>query len=161
MVYTFGERCGTSGLINAGDVFVQLWNPDSSDVVKLRSFHLASVGAGDLVRDTRLRRSTSRGATPALTVTPDLDNASNRGKAPPSGLVMEFATFGTQPTLDTSDLDKWRQENTAANFQGIGTMLVAPRPIEIPPGTGLCIVTLFGSTLGATTQFECWAEVED
>lgn len=84
-----------------------------------------------------LARSTARGATPGATVTPDLDNSQNRGKAPNSAFVLELAAFGTQPTVDGSDLVRW---NLPAAI-GAGVILPLRRPVEVPAGTGLVLIT--------------------
>jgi len=85
--------------------------------------------------NVRFRRITARG-TAGSTVTPDIDNHSIRGIAPPSGSVLDLAAFTVQPTLDGSDLGLGY---VFAAAQGSGLVYPIPGGIEIPGGTGLAM----------------------
>lgn len=123
----------TAATINL--VVAQLWNPHATARLRVSEVHLANQ-SGATVGNAVLRRSTARGATPAVTVTPDIDNNFDRTLAPASGAVLELgATFATQPTVDLSDLFRW----TVTAAVGAGVVWSFPAGLVIPPATGLVI----------------------
>lgn len=139
----------------ADHVVAQIWNPHATQRIKAILFSLYKQGGAGTAGDSvRLRRSTARG-TPATTVTPDIDNHSERALAPPSGFLLDLAAFSVQPTLDTSDLGiGW----TAPAVQGAG--IVRPMPgIIVPPGTGLAIVQVAATIWPASEVV--WEILED
>lgn len=135
MIYYVGGRMNAATAATLRHCAAQLWNPDAADRINVQEIWVCDTAAS--VANIALARSTARGATPGATVTPDLDNAINRGKVPNSASVLELAAFGTQPTMDASDLFRW---NLPAAI-GAGVQLPLGRPIEVPPGTGLCVIT--------------------
>ena len=46
-----------------------------------------------------LIRTTTNGTTPGATVTPDIDNDTQRAVAPASGAVLETSNFATEPSV--------------------------------------------------------------
>jgi hypothetical protein len=115
---------------------MQLWNPHSTQRIKLLSWGLFKEAAGTAADGARWRRSTARG-TPGSTVTPDVDNHSERAIAPPSGALFDLSAFSVQPTLDASELGQgW----IAAAFAAAGGIFTWPGGVVIPPGTGLALV---------------------
>ena len=113
----------------------QLWNPSTTVSIFVHEIHFVQTAA--VVSNLVVQRSSARGAAPTATVTPDIDNDYEHGLAPPSGAVLELATFGTQPTLATPPLLAW---NLPAAI-GSGLMWVFSRPIRVKPGAGICIAT--------------------
>ncbi len=135
MGYAVAGRTTAATAATAGLVVAQLWNPHTSIRTRVSELHLNNQ-SGASVGNAVLRRSTARGATPAATVTPDIDNNFDRTMTP-SGMVLELgATFGTVPTVDPSDLFRW----TITAAVGAGVVWTFPAGLVIPPGTGFVIV---------------------
>lgn len=133
MRYSVAGRTAATAA-TARTVAAHLWNPDTTDRVNVNEIHIVSTTAG--LSNLCIARTTTIG-TAGSTVTPDLDNAHNRGKVPNSAAVLGLALFSVMPTVDGSDLLRW---NLPAVI-GAGLMWVFSEPIEIPPGTGLAIIT--------------------
>jgi len=119
----------------ADHAIAQLWNPHSTQRIKVIHFTLFKTAAGAAADAFRLKRSTARG-TAGSTVTPDIDNHSERAVAPVSGVLLDLAAFSVQPTLDASELGP---EFVAAAFAAAGVVYAIPGGIVIPPGTGLVL----------------------
>lgn len=129
-----GRHLATAATAN--HVGAQLWNPSTTKGIWVTA--VAMFQTGGVVSNPALSRTSARGATPTSTVTPDIDNDWDRAVAPPSGVVLELATFGTQPTLAGPDLFK---ANMPAAI-GSGFMVpFAGRGIFVPSATGLAIYT--------------------
>ena len=127
-----GRNAATAA--TADHVVWQMWNPHATQRVRLVSFSMFAQGAAPAAGwSGRLRRSTSTG-TAGSTVTPDIDNHSIRGAAPPSGVLLYLAAFTVQPALDASELGLGF---TFAAVQGSGIVYPIPGGIEIPPGAGI------------------------
>lgn len=121
----------------ADHVAAQLWNPDATRGLWVVEIHMQKCTTATLDNHGVVRSST-RGATPTTTVTPDLDNDFEREVTPDTGAVLELATFGTQPALATPYL--YRGVLPAA--VGSAVQYVFPGDgIKVPFGTGLCIAT--------------------
>jgi len=134
-MYTVTGR-GAATAATADHAIFQVWNPHATQIVKLICWSLFKSAAGAGGDSLRFRRSTVRG-TAGSTVTPDIDNHSRRGIAPPSGLLLDFAAFTTQPTLDGSDFNLgW----IAAAFAAAGGIFSIPGGIEIPPSSGIVAI---------------------
>jgi hypothetical protein len=155
MIYRVGARSSATAA-TANHVAAQLWNPSSGVPLWVREIHVASVTAA--VSNTSIARSNARGATPTTTTTPDIDSDSEKALAPPSGAVLETATFGTQPTLDTPALESW---NLPAVI-GAGMMFVFGErgrgAIKVPPGAGLCVYTPVAVALVSSDFTFVWEE---
>lgn len=117
----------------ANHVAAQLWNPHASERVLVHEITWCQLVA--TVSNIAVMRTTARGATPTATVTPTIASDYARSLLPPSGAVLELATFGTQPTLEGVPLFRW---NMAANI-GTGFMYTFPEPVEVLPGSGLVV----------------------
>lgn len=138
----------------AGHVIAQLWNVSASHrivVTEIGLFKTAAGAAGDAIQ---IQRSTARGATPGSTATPGAANAYENDAAPPSGFVLELAAFTAQPTLATPGLKGW----VAAAVAASGIVFPFPRELNVPPGTGICIVQVAAT---AWPVSEVWFEVGD
>lgn len=119
----------------ADHAIMQVWNPHATQRIKLLNWGLFKEAAGTAADGSRWRRSTARG-TPGSTVTPDIDNHSERAIAPPSGVLFDLSAFSVQPTLDASELGQgW----IAAAFAAAGGIFTWPGGMTIPPGTGLVL----------------------
>lgn len=132
-----------------------VWNPHSTQRVKLLAFDMMqqqAMGAGTAMR---LRRTTARG-TPGGTGTPGIGNHSLRGIAPASGLLLDRAPFSVQPTLETGDI--------APGFvftvtQGNGLLYYEfPGGVEIGPGAGLAWVQVAATALSNFQVSVYWLE---
>ncbi|MGH2690734.1 MAG: hypothetical protein ACRDKW_18285 [Actinomycetota bacterium] len=119
----------------ANHVAAQLWNPSAIKALEVVEILVVQVGA--TVSNHSLQRSTARG-TAGSTVTPDIDNDYSRALAPPSGVLLDLAAFSVQPTL--AGPDAFRANAPAAAGVGFGWSFYS-KPYEVPPGTGVCILT--------------------
>lgn len=140
-VYYVGGRMAAASGTTARNAAAQLWNPHANKRINVREIWIANTAA--TAAQIAIARSTAIGATFGVTVTPDLDNGADRDVAPPSGFVLHLSGFGTQPTVDASDLVRW---NLPASI-GSGVIIPFAQPIVVPPGTGLCIVTATAAAL--------------
>ena len=135
MGFAVSGRTSAATAATAGLVIAQIWNPHPTARTRVSELHL-SIISGVTVGNAVLRRSTAKGATPAVSITPDIDNNLDRTVAPVSGLLLELgATFATAPTLDTSDLYRW----TVTAAVGAGVVWTFPAGLVIPAGTGIVI----------------------
>lgn len=118
-------------------VAAQLWNPDSVRSLWVVEIHIQK--STTATADSHgVVRSSAKGTTPTVTVTPDLDNDFVREITPDTGALLELATFASQPTLATPYM--YRGNLPAAI--GSAVQYVFPGDgIKVPPGTGLCIAT--------------------
>ncbi len=112
-----------------------LWNPHGTQRIKVINFTVFKTAAGTAADAFRLKRATARG-TAGSTVTPDIDNHSERAAAPVSGALLDLAAYSVQPTLDASELGP---EFVAAAFAAAGIVYAIPGGVVIPPGTGLVL----------------------
>jgi hypothetical protein len=151
-VYSVYGQTGTlAGTAN--HVISQIWNPHATQRIKVVSFVIAKRGTGGA--DIAMRRTSARGATPNNTKTPGISNHHNRGVAPPSGALVDYGSFGTQPTLVGVDLGiRW--ESIA--LIGWNMIYVIPGGIEVPPGSGLALIQKTASGYSANVT---WTWMED
>lgn len=123
----------------AGSVAFSLWNPHTSQILKLKRIVLSLQNGGSVGAIAIFQRSSTRG-TPASTVTPGVSNDSKRGAAPPSGALLDLGTFTVQPTLDTDELFSFAQLGGASGGDAdLSTYDFPGDGFYIPPGTGLCL----------------------
>jgi hypothetical protein len=128
-----GRNAATAA--TADHAIAQLWNPHSTQRIKVIQIAVFKTTAGTAGDAFRLRRSTARG-TAGSTVTPNIESHSERAIAPPSGMLLDLAAFSVQPTLASGEVGPgW----VAAAFAASGIMYPVPGGIVIPPGTGLVI----------------------
>jgi len=134
-VYTVRGRTAATAA-NANDTIAQLWNPSSSQRLRLIQFGLIKNAAGTAGDSFRLRRTSARG-TAGSTVTPGQAHHSIFGVAPVSGALLDLAAFTVQPTLVAGELGPdW----IANSLTACGLHYPIPGGIEIPPGAGLALV---------------------
>lgn len=134
--FSVGGRSANTA-ITADHVAAQLWNPDATRSLWVVEIHIQKTTTATLDNHI-ISRSSARGATPTLTVTPDLDNDFEREITPDTGAVLELATFTTQPTLTTPPMYK----GVLPAAIGASVQYVFPgNGIKVPFGTGLCVAT--------------------
>lgn len=135
MYHVRGRTAATAA--TADHCLAALWNPHSTQRIKVVQIGVFKTGAGAAADAIRLRRISARG-TAGSTVTPGVENHSERGAAPPSGALLDLAAYSVQPTLiGSSELGP---DFVAAAFAAAGLLYAIPGGIVIPAGTGLAIV---------------------
>lgn len=132
-----------------------LWNPHSTQRIKLISFSMFAQSAAPAAGwSMRLRRITARG-TAGSTVMPGISNHSTRGVAPVSGVLLDLAAFSVQPTLDSVDL---AIGYTFAAVQGSGINFPIPGGIELGPGAGVACIQAPATASVAFEVSASWLE---
>lgn len=112
---------------------VNLWNPHSTSRIELFEIWIANTVATAF--NVSMTRTTARG-TASTTAALAIANAILNDTAAPSGFVVDTA-WSVAPTVSAADLIRW---NIPATI-GAGVILPFPDPIEIPPGTGIALIT--------------------
>ena len=140
----------------AGEPIAAVWNPDSTNRIKLVEFGFYKTG--QTFTRYRLARITTRG-TPGVTATPDGNNAwANDGEIPPSGTVLDMALYTVNPTVGSS---LWSDAHTGGSGGG-GTGYVwtfdAGGGLTINPGTGVCMLALAAGIMPISEFYAVWAE---
>lgn len=130
--YAVSGRCVATAA-TADNVGAALWNPSSTRALWVTAIMWAQTVA--TVSNPGIVRTTTRG-TQTLTFTPDIDNDVLRDLTPATVAVLD-ATYSAQPTVAGPYL---MRTNLPAAI-GSGFILPFPRPIKVPPGTGLGIAT--------------------
>lgn len=144
-----GRSAATGATANA--VVAGIWNPHTTQRARIAEIHIVAQGAAPTAGNSlNIRRSTARG-TSTSTVTPDIDNDIQRMSAPGSGMTLDL-TYSVQPTLDASVLWQW---NLAAV---VGSGVILPMEVSIPPGTGLCICQIAATVTPACDISIAWRE---
>ncbi|MGH8581298.1 MAG: hypothetical protein ACREWG_00620 [Gammaproteobacteria bacterium] len=148
-----GESAATAA--TADHAIAAFWNPHASQRIKVVSFALFKAGGAGAAGDSfRGRRITVRG-TAGSTVTPGIAQHSERGIAPPSGVLLDLAAFTGQPTLDTVDLGiGW----TAPAVQGAGIVYPIPGGIVLGPGAGIALIQVAATAWPASEITFSWLE---
>lgn len=136
---------------------MQFWNPHSTMRVTVIEISLVTVTAPGSGSGVELRRTSARGATPTATVTPAIQQDEQRVLAPPSGAVLELATFGTQPTLEAGGLWAWILAAAAA----AGFIYPIPAGLVVPPGTGIALVNRAAIIVPACEVTVVWRETTE
>lgn len=152
-MYTCRGRSAATAA-TADHAIAQLWNPASTQRIKVIQFGVFKGGAGAANDAFRLRRSTARG-TAGSTVTPNIEAHSERAVAPVSGALIDLAAFSVQPTLAAGELGP---EFMAAAFAAAGTIYAIPGGIVIPPGTGLVIAQIAATAWPLSSISWSWLE---
>jgi len=154
-----GYQVGGPGLATAATLahsMFQLWNPHASIRLMVNEIHLANTTA--IATNLGILRSTARGATPTVTQTPVIDSSRSRQVIPPSGALLDCGTFGTQPTLANSTVFLERAIIPASIGAAIFFTFPLDDPLEVPPGTGICLVTSLAAVTAATVATFVWRE---
>lgn len=129
-----------------------LWNPHATQrimVVQWQLFCQTAPGAGLAYR---FRRITTRG-TPGSTVTPDRNNHSIYGVAPPSGALLDLGAYSVQPT----EAGEFAGSYVPAAIIASGIVLNLGN-IEVPPGTGLALVQVAATASPVFEHVPSWRE---
>lgn len=130
-----------------------LWNPHATARLVVYEFGLCAAAAPAAGASFYLRRATARG-TPGSTVTPGIQHSLARAIAPPSGALLDLATYSAQPTFEADGFLGWVLAAVAAS----GIIVPIPRGIEVPPGAGLSIVTAAAIAVPASEVWFGWQE---
>lgn len=144
------ELSGSSANVSVGAV---LWNPHAS--ISLFVSALSFFTGSAAVADIGITRSSSRG-TPVASITPDLDNDFARRIAPISGAVIDHNFGANNPTLVTTSPYLAIGYCVAVIYSGFS--FVFNKPIEVPAGTGLALVTQVASVIPAGNVTFVWDE---
>lgn len=133
-----------------GNALFGLWNPHATVRVRTVEIGICCNGAPAAGASLFASRTTARG-TSTSTVTPDIDNDTQRAQSPTSGLVLDL-TYSAQPTFDASSL--WQWTFAAVSASGI----IVPLEIAIPPGTGLAFRNVGGIIFPISDVSVGWRE---
>lgn len=133
-----------------------LWNPHSTLRIRVIEISLVAVAAPGAGAGVELRRMSARG-TAGSTVTPAIANHDARSIAPPSGALLDVATYSVQPTLEANGLWNW----VLSAVIGSGFIYPTPLGIVVPPGAGLVLVNRAGIVVPACEVTFVWQEHDD
>jgi hypothetical protein len=111
-----------------------LWNPHATLAIVVYEISLFATTAPAAGSTAVIKRITARG-TQTTTVTPSIENDTQRGAAPSSGAVLDLA-YSAQPTK-AADPSMWG--TILAAVIGSGFQQPFPEGIRVPAGTGLAI----------------------
>lgn len=130
---------GTTAATAATDqhAVAALWNPHSTARIHVKEISLVAFAAPGAGAGVLIRRISARG-TAGSTVTPGIEHATDRDIAPPSGFLLDLATYSVQPTL-VANSDMWGWVLAAVAASGF-IYVPAGDEITIPPGTGIALV---------------------
>ena len=130
-----GKTAATAATID--HAVAQVWNPSTSKRFKVLEFHVFKQGAVGGADEPVIRRSTARG-TAGSTVTPAASTEVEQVANPPSGFLLDLATFSVQPTLAAGPL--YGAVIPAAIGAGI-MWTFTDMGLEVPAGQGLVLTT--------------------
>lgn len=114
---------------------------------------LVAVAAPAAGSGIELRRMSARG-TAGSTVTPAIQQHDARELAPPSGALLDLATYSAQPTVEAGGLMAW----VLGAVIGSGFIYPIPRGIRVKPGAGLVMVTRAAIAVPACEAWFVWTE---
>ena len=154
-MYTVRGRIAATAATLDHAIF-SVWNPHATQRIKLLSWAIFKEGTGTAGDALRLRRISARG-TPGSTVTPTIENHSERGAAPPSGFLLDLSAFTVQPTLIAGELGLgW----ISSAFAAAGGIFAIPGGLIIPPGTGMAFLqdkaTIWPISVASVSVLEDW-----
>lgn len=152
MDVTLGRATNAATAATAGHAVAQLWNPHATLDLYVSQIGLSVTAATACI--PALRRSSARGTAGAST-TSARENDHAYGAAPASGAIVDVAAFSVQPTLIGSN--EAHQAQVAAAI-GSGWVFSIGRPIVVPAGTGLVIVTSTAVAFPISRLWFTWAE---
>lgn len=148
MSYRVAGRTAATAAVN--NAVCTLWNPSTAFRIHVIEFGVFITTAGTAAQTIIVQRATARG-TAGSTVTPDIDNDSDRLLVPPSGALLDLAAYSAQPTFDASELFRFPLANVA------GSGVVIPFDVDIPPGTGLTLKATLTAWPASDVNFN-WRE---
>lgn len=136
-----------------------LWNPHATGDIWIQEVHVwLTVGTASV---PALRRISARG-TPGSTVTPAREHDPAYGAAPPSGALVDCATYTVQPTLigaSSQSSSLFRAQLAAL----IGASFMYPIPatdqIRVPAGAGVVLVTSTAVAFPASIVTFVWRDI--
>lgn len=132
--YMAGGRMNAATDATADSTAFVIRNASTTKTIYVREIWAAVTAA--TVAQLGLVRTSTAGTTPGTTVTPDIDNDTQRAVAPVSGALLETSNFATEPTVAGPYLAR---ANTPAAV-GSGFLWVFNTPIAVPQATGLAVV---------------------
>lgn len=136
---------------NADDAVAALHNDHGTKSIYVREIWCFTSAATTM--NLGIQRTSTAG-TPAVTVTPDADNAFDRHAAPPSGCDLNVGNFTAEPTKQGPYLIR----AVSAAQAGAGFVFSFPQPIEVPAGTGLAICTTTAAAFPVADVTFVWDE---
>ena len=156
--YSVEGRTASAMAATGGHAIAALWNPSSTERIKLIEFALVKPNITNSLR-WRIIPITARG-TPASTVTPDEDNDWEGAKVPPSGALFDIGPYSVQPTVAGSGLQSTIISGTTTPGAGFSFRVDDPsQPIWIPPGCGIAMIQGSGTASEAGQILWCiWDE---
>lgn len=134
----------------ADNAITALWNPSTATPVWVCEIHLFKTGAG-AADVPRVRRITAEGTT-VVTFSPGIQHDYDRQLAPPSAARL-IGDWSAEPTIEGT-ASRGIVGAVIAGSIGSGMMWVFTRPIKIPEGAGLAVVT--GSALAFPISEATW-----
>lgn len=137
----------------AGLAVAALWNPHATSRISVVEFGLCCTVAPAAGASILLQRLSARG-TPGSTITPAIQQGFQRDCTPQSGALLDLAIWTGVPTIEAAGFMGWVFAAVAAS----GIIYPIPRGIELPPGTGLCIVTAAAILIPASEVWFQWEE---
>lgn len=130
-----------------------LWNPHASRAITVYEIGLVVAAAPVAGCTVAIRRISTRG-TPGSTMTSTIASDTSYGVAPPSGAVLDLATYTVQPTVDGPGLWGWVLPAVTAS----GFIQPLPRGVTIRPGQGLAVVTGQAIAIPAAEVYVVWED---
>lgn len=115
--------------------FFQIWNPSATRTIALLEVSAYGTTGANPSGRPRFRRSTARG-TPNSSIVPTAEHHARREAAPDSGFEVDVDQ-ASPPTLAADQVVSYFWTNSMIPWN---VYSVIPGGIEIPPGTGLCLV---------------------
>lgn len=152
MDVSLGRATNAVTAATAGHAVAQLWNPHATLDLMVSQIGLSVTAATACI--PALRRSSARGTAGAST-TVARENDHGYGAAPASGAILDVAAFTVQPTLIGSN--EMHQSQIAAAI-GSGWVFSFGKPVAVPAGTGLVIVTSTGVAFPVSRLWYTWSE---
>lgn len=151
--YSVAARMNAATAATADHVAALLWNPSSAKEIQVVEIWWAKTAA--TADAMKLVYTTTAGASPGSTTTPDIDsNWDGRGLAPISGALLYTAAFGTQPTVTAPAIT---QTNLPAAI-GSGFIWVLNRPITVRAGQGLALANPTAAAIQIADVTFVWEE---
>ena len=146
-----GVTVASAGTVDHG--VAGLWNPHATLSIKVVEISVVAGAAPAAGSGVELRRASARG-TAGATVTPAIQQNDARSLAPPSGALLDLATYTVQPTVEAGGLWNW----ILGAVIGSGFIYPIPRGISVLPGAGLALVNRAGIVVPACEVTFVWTE---
>lgn len=155
-IFAVGGRSTANAGAVANDFGCNLWNPSGTRSLRVVEFSWEQIGAPDNVSLSLFRTSTA-GTTPTTTVTPDLDNDSEREITTVTGAVLHLGPFATDPTQVLPYVDRIRIFSSTGSTANAAGLRWPGSGLRVPPGSGLGISQSVTLAIGAADYgFRFW-----